>query len=79
MNSLPKYLAEYPDDNMHVIIVNNLLNLNKTLVIPLALKGVTSYLPSRDPRASEYEDKSISRIDTTSKVSVWETYETSFV
>ena len=71
INELPKFLAEDPDDNMHVIIVNVPLNSNITLVIPLELKGVKSYFMSRKPKASEYEDELIPHIDMTSKAPVW--------
>ena len=56
INELPKFLAEDPDEKMHAIIVDDTLNPNEPLVIPLALKGVMSYLPYINPRASEYED-----------------------
>ena len=52
--------------------------MKKSLVIPLALKGVTSYFPSRKPKASEYEDESIPHIGMTSEALVWEPSETSF-
>ena len=42
------------------------------------MKEVTSYLPSRKPRASEYEDESIPHIYMTSKAPVWETSDTGF-
>ena len=63
---------------MHTIIFDDPLNLNEPLVIPLALKGDTSYLPSRKSRESEYEDELIPHIDMTSEAPVWEPYETSF-
>ena len=52
INELPKFLAEDPDEKMHAIIVDDPLNPNEPLVIPLALKGVMSYLLSRNLRAS---------------------------
>ena len=76
---LPKLLDEDPDENTHTIIVDDPLNPNKPLVIPLALKGVTSYLPSRKTRASKYEDELIPHIDMTSEAQVWDSSETSFV
>ena len=56
INELPKFLAEDPDEKTHEIIAYYPLNPNEPLVIPLVLKGVAIYLPSRKPRASEYED-----------------------
>ena len=56
INEIPKFLGEYLDDKTHTIIVNDMLNPNEPLIILLALKGVTSYFPSRKPKSSEYED-----------------------
>ena len=70
VNEITK-LAEEPDKKNHSIIFDDPLNPNETLVTPLSLKGVTSYFPSRNPRASEYEDESIHHIDMTSKAPVW--------
>ena len=58
------------DEKTHTIIVDDPLNPNAPLVIPLVLKRVTSYLPSRKPRASEYENFSIINIDMTGKATV---------
>ena len=78
INELPKYLAENPDKKTHAIIFSDLLNPNQPLTIPLLLKGVRSYFPSRKPRASEYEDESIPHIDMTTEAPVLEPSETSF-
>ena len=79
INDLPKFLAEDTDEKTHAIIVDDPLNTNEPLIIPLVLKGVTSYFMYRNPIASEYEDESIPYIDMTSKVPVWEPLETGFV
>ena len=71
VNELPKFLVEDPDDNTHAIIVNDPMNPNEALIIPLVLKGFTSYFSSRKPIASEYEDESILHIDITSEAPVW--------
>ena len=49
------------------------------LFILLALKGVTSYFLSRNPKASEYEDESIPHIDMKSEAPLWDPSETIFV
>ena len=54
VNELQTFLAEDPYEKTHAIIVNDLINPNQPLIIPLMLKGVTSYFPSRRPRASDY-------------------------
>ena len=71
INDIPKLLEEDPDDKTHAIIVDDPLNLNETLIIPLSLKGVTIYFTSRKPKASEYEDESIPHVDMTSEAPVW--------
>ena len=78
MNDPQKFLAEDPDENTHTIIVNDPLNPNEPLIIPLALKGVTSYLPYRKTRTSKYEDASIPHIYMTSEETLWEPSETNF-
>ena len=74
----PKFLGEDLYEKTHTIIVNDQLNPNEPLVIPLSLKGVTSYLTSRKPKASEYEDEQIPHINMTSKAPVLVLYGTSF-
>ena len=78
INDLPKFLAEDPDEKTHEIIVNDPQNPNEPLIIPLVLKGITSYFLSRKPKASEYEDESIPHIDMTIKAPVGEPSETIF-
>ena len=78
INELPKFLAEDPEEKTHSIIVDDPLHPNETLITPLVLKGITSYFPSRKPRASEYEDESIPHIDMTTEAPVLEPSETSF-
>ena len=71
INELPIFLAGDPDYKTHAIIVNDPLNPNEPLIIPLVFKGFTSYFPYRNPIASEYEDESIPHIYITSKAPVW--------
>ena len=73
------FLPKDPDDKTHAIKVYDPLNSNEPLIIPLVLKGVTSYFPSRNPRTSEYEDYSILHIEITSEAPVWEPSETGFL
>ena len=78
INELPKFLAEYPDDQTHGIIVDDPLNPNEPLVSALLLKGITSYFPYRNPKTSECEDESIPHIYMIGKTPMWEPSETSF-
>ena len=76
---IPKLFTEDPDEKTHAIIVDDPLNPNEPRVIMLTLKEVKSYLLSRKPRASKYEDESIPHIHMTSEAPVWELSDTSFV
>ena len=78
INNLPRFLSEDTNEKTHAIIADDPLNPNEPLIIPLVLKVFTSYLPCRNPRASDYEDESIPHIDMTSKAQVWEPSEISF-
>ena len=78
INELPKFSVDDTDDNTHAIIASDPLNPDQPLIIILILKGVKIYFPSREPRASEYENESIPHKDMTSEVLVWEPSEASF-
>ena len=52
VNDCPKFVHDNPTDKTHTITVKG---DNDTLVIPLSLKGVTSYFPTRIPTAAENE------------------------
>ena len=78
INELPKFLEEDPDEKTHAIIVDDPLNPNKPLIIPLSLKGVNIYFPYKKPKASEDEDEYFLHIDMTSKEPLWEPSETGF-
>ena len=56
INGIPKLLVEDTDEKTHAIIVNDPLNPNQPLIIPLVLMGVTSYFPSSKTRESEEEN-----------------------
>ena len=45
IDDIPKLLAEDPDEKTHAIIVDDPLNLNEPLFIPLKLKGVCELFP----------------------------------
>ena len=53
VNDIPKFLTETPTELDHAIIVNN-VETNDQLVIPLAIRGVTSTFPTRKPTMEEY-------------------------
>ena len=54
LNEEPKFLAKNPSMETHAISVKDEVD-GSTFVIPLSLKGVTSYFPSRKPTLAEYQ------------------------
>ena len=69
VNERPKFLTRYLTDNSHVIIVPS-EGCEVRLTIPLSLKGVTSYFPTRKPTREEYERAS-TRFELTSEAPEW--------
>ena len=61
-NDTPKIFVEHPTDQSHAIVVNDLMDSENTLVIPLELSGVTSRLSVRTPTLQEFEDDNNPRI-----------------
>ena len=69
VNERPKFLTRYPTDSSHVIIIPS-EGCDVRLTIPLSLKGVTSYFPTRKPTREEYKRAS-TRFELTSEVPEW--------
>ena len=69
VNERPKFLTRYPTDSSHAIIVPS-EGCEVRLTIPLSLKGVTSYFPTRKPTREEYERAS-TRFELTSEAPEW--------
>ena len=55
INDVPKFQAPKPSVHTHAIRVNN-EDDSHTLLIPLSLKGVTSYFNVRKPTTAEWDD-----------------------
>ena len=71
INELPKFLAKNPDERTHAVVVDDPVS-NEPLIIPLEIKGVTSFFPTRKPTRQEYEEDSIPKINMTSELPDWE-------
>ena len=69
VNQRPKFLTRYPTDSSHAIIVPS-EGCDVRLTIPLSLKGVTSYFPTRKPTKEEYK-RSSTRFELTSEAPEW--------
>jgi hypothetical protein len=52
VDEVPKFLAENPNDQTHALCFPN----EQGYTIPLSLKGVTSYFPTRKPTLDEYNN-----------------------
>ena len=78
IKELPKFLSDDPDEKTYAIIVDDQLNTNEPLFIPLELKGITNYFPYRKTKESYSEDELIPHIDMKITAPVWDPYETSF-
>jgi hypothetical protein len=52
VDDCPRFLHPHPTDTTHTIIVQE---GQDKLVIPLSIRGVTSYFPTRAPTAQENE------------------------
>ena len=74
VNDEPKYMVPNPTDSHHAINIPLIGdNEDDSLLIPLSLKGVTSYFPTRKPTRHEYENSPLSsRIDLTSESIEWD-------
>ena len=78
INELPKFLADKPDNETHAVVMNDPLDPQEPLIIPLQLKGVTSYFPIRKPTVGEFEDPDLPHISMTATGPNWEPSEASY-
>ena len=61
VNDRPKCMTHQPTEEDHAIVVKD-EDDDRTIIIPLGLRGVTSYFNSRRPTKAQWEDDTISRI-----------------
>ena len=81
INDVPKFLLKNPSPDDHAFVVPDPDypdDPDKTLTLPLLLKGVTSYLPTETVTMEEYESGEYPRIELTSEHQVWEPNSTRF-
>ena len=69
LDEKPKFLTKDPTEKSHAIVVRN-ADGNEQL-IPLQLKGVTSYFPSRKPTKEEYENADL-KFELTYETPEWD-------
>ena len=72
INDVPKICLRNPDDLAHSIQVDDPMDPDAKLHIPLMLRGVTSCFNVRRPTTGEFEDVDISKIDMTYESPEWD-------
>ena len=55
VNDELKFMALTPTENHHAIVINGIDQDQQPINIPLSIRGVISYFPSRKPTREEYE------------------------
>jgi hypothetical protein len=72
INNIPKICLRNPDDLARSIQVDDPMDPDAKLHIPLLLRGVTSCFNVRCPNAAEFEDDEIPKINMTYKSPEWD-------
>ena len=72
INEVPKYLAPVPSETIHAIQIENPIDANHPIIIPLKLNGVTSYFEVRKPTQEEYENQNILKIELMVEAPQWD-------
>ena len=62
VNKIPKFLASNPTNETHSIIVTYTDDPEKLVILPLAIRGVNTYLPNRPITKEEWESGSYPRL-----------------
>ena len=55
VNDEPNFISPTPTENHHAIVINGIDQDQQLIKIPLSIRGVISYFPSRKPMREEYE------------------------
>ena len=67
VDETPKFLAHDPTDHTHALTVKDPHNPAQTVILPLALQGVTSLLNVRAPTLDEWNSDAFKRLSLTSE------------
>jgi len=78
IHDTPNFLTQNPTVASHAITVPDPDKPGQLLHLPLALDGVTSYLPVRKPTADEFRSGNFARIDLTSQHLTWDPSDPNF-
>jgi len=72
VNETPKFLAIDPTENSHALTIPDPDNHAQTVILPLALRGVTSLLNVRAPTYDEWSQNAFTRLHLTSESLTWD-------
>jgi hypothetical protein len=69
---MPKYLMSDPTDHTHALTINDPFHPAQTVILPLALRGVTLLLNVRAPSLDEWNSDAFTRLHLTSETLIWD-------
>ena len=72
VNETPKFLARDPTEHSHALTVQDPYAPAQTVILPLALRGVTSLLNVREPTRDEWLSDTFTRLHLTSESMTWD-------
>ena len=72
INDCPKFLCKDPTETSHAIVVDDPTKEGESLVLPLMLQGVTSYLPVLTPTEDEWQSGLYPQVELTAQHLDWE-------
>ncbi len=72
VNNTPKFLMCGPTDHMHVLTIKDPDKQALTIILPLALRGVTSLLNVRATTLDEWNSDAFTRLHLTSESLTWD-------
>ena len=72
VNETPKFLAQDLTEHSHALTVQDPINPVQTVILPLALRGVTSLLNVRAPTLDEWNSNRFTRLHLTSETLTWD-------
>ena len=78
INDVPKLLTKTPTHDSHSIVAQDINNPLTPLVLPLYIRGVTSWLPVSKPSLEDWNYMKYQTIELTAEQLDWEPNDTRF-
>jgi hypothetical protein len=72
VNEMPKFLAHDLTDHTHALTIRDPHNPAQTVILPLALRGVTLLINVRVPTLDEWNSDAFTRLSLTSESLTWD-------